>query len=85
MNVSIDVLKVAHHRSKTSSTEEWLHYWNPRYAVISVGAMNSYGHPSSEVIERLSEHQIGVFRTGQMGEVQIEVRKGALFQRIKLL
>jgi competence protein ComEC len=83
-NVSIDVLKVAHHGSKTSSTEEWLHYWNPRYAVISVGAINSYGHPSKEVIERLNEHKISVFRTDQMGEVQIGVRKGALFERIKL-
>jgi competence protein ComEC len=83
-NVSIDVLKVAHYGSKTSSTEEWLKYWNPRYAVISVGVINSYGHPSLEVIERLREHQIGVFRTDQMGEVQIGVRKGSLFQRIKL-
>jgi hypothetical protein len=71
-------------RSKTSSTEEWLNYWNPHDAVISVGAVNSYGHPSTEVIERLKQHQIGVFRTDQMGEVQIGVRNGALYKRIKL-
>ena len=39
----IDVLKVAHHGSKTSTTPEWLDYWKPAVAVISVGAMNSYG------------------------------------------
>lgn len=49
------VLKVAHHGSKSSSIEEFLRVVNPKIALIGVGSNNLYGHPSSEVIERLDE------------------------------
>ncbi|MDR6551270.1 competence protein ComEC [Paenibacillus qinlingensis] len=83
-NPYIDVLKVAHHGSKTSTTLEWLAYWNPAVAVISVGAMNTYGHPSPEIIDHLMNAKAGIFRTDRMGEVQMEVRKEGIFTRMKL-
>jgi competence protein ComEC len=82
--IPIDVLKIAHHGSKTSTTGAWLDYWKPRNAVISVGAMNSYGHPSPEVVQRLQQNNTTVFRTDQMGEVQLKVKGGVLYSRTKL-
>ncbi|MDB5056205.1 MAG: competence protein ComEC [Bacilli bacterium] len=81
---SIDVLKVAHHGSKTSTTEQWLDYWRPKLAVISVGEHNTYGHPTEEVLTRLSQHQIDIFRTDQQGEVQMIMTEKGLQTRVKL-
>lgn len=72
----IDVLKVAHHGSKTSTGDDWLSFWRPRLAVISVGARNSYGHPSPIVTERLAQRAIPTKRTDRDGEVQIRVGSG---------
>ncbi|WP_135546585.1 ComEC/Rec2 family competence protein [Paenibacillus cymbidii] len=81
----VDVLKVAHHGSKTSTGDDWLSFWQPRLAVISVGARNSYGHPSPIVTERLALHQVPTKRTDLDGEVQIRVsRSGQLGVRTKL-
>jgi len=80
----IDVLKVAHHGSRTSTTEAWLDYWRPRTAVISVGATNSYGHPSPDVLTRLGQNGINVLRTDEMGEVQLRVVQRHIFARTKL-
>ncbi|GIP35878.1 DNA internalization-related competence protein ComEC/Rec2 [Paenibacillus sp. J2TS4] len=71
----IDVLKVGHHGSKTSTTEEWLHYWQPRHAVISAGVNNRYGHPSPVVVERLENNEVNVLRTDLNGEIQMIVSK----------
>lgn len=49
------ILKVAHHGSKTSSTEEFIEAVNPKIALIGVGKNNKFGHPNEEVIERLKE------------------------------
>jgi competence protein ComEC len=81
----IDFLKIAHHGSKSSTTEAWLSYWNPHNTVISVGATNSYGHPAPEVVNRVSQAGARIFRTDQMGEVQVEVKKGRMFTRVKLV
>ncbi|NOV03541.1 DNA internalization-related competence protein ComEC/Rec2 [Paenibacillus planticolens] len=80
----IDVMKIAHHGSKYSSSQEWLDYWQPGTAVISVGAGNRYGHPSADVVERLRMSGVHIFRTDRMGEVQMEVRKEGVFSRVKL-
>lgn len=66
-----DVLKVGHHGSHTSSTEEFLDAVNPEFAVISVGYANSYGHPNRDVLERLEEHHTEIFRTDQDGLITI--------------
>ena len=64
-----DVLKVAHHGSKTSSTEEFLAAASPAFALISAGFENSYGHPDSSVLERLAEHHTMTLRTDRDGLV----------------
>lgn len=68
LNLESDVLKIAHHGSKTSSNQIFLQAVNPGLAVISVG-QNPYGHPHQEVLERLWEIQ--VFRTDLNGDVKI--------------
>ena len=71
-NISADVLKVPHHGSKTSSTEEFLRAVNPKFSVIQVGAGNEYGLPSQEVFERLKNFTTNqVYRNDENGEVII--------------
>jgi competence protein ComEC len=65
------ILKVPHHGSKTSSTEEFLERVQPLYAVISVGLENSYGHPNPDVLARLREHRAVIFRTDRDGLISI--------------
>jgi competence protein ComEC len=67
----IDVLKVGHHGSRTSSTEEFLTAVSPTFAVISDGFENSYGHPHPDVIARLEQHRAEVLRTDQQGLISI--------------
>lgn len=64
---AVDVLKVAHHGSATSSTPELLAATRPKFAVISVGAQNTYGHPRAEVLMRLHDAHAQVFRTDADG------------------
>ena len=64
------VLKVAHHGSKFSTSEEFLKKARPKLAVISVGK-NSFGHPTEEVLRRLSNQAIRILRTDQEGEVEV--------------
>ncbi len=69
-NLSSDVLKIAHHGSKTSSSEEFLKSVLPKIAVISVGKNNRYGHPHPEVLENLDKHGIKVLRTDWQGDIK---------------
>jgi competence protein ComEC len=64
-----DVIKIAHNGSKTSSTPEFLAAVRPRYAVISVGARNTFGHPRREVLERLGAMGVATYRTDTLGAV----------------
>ena len=64
-----DLLKVAHHGSATSTTPELLAAVHPRYAVISVGYNNSFGHPRQKVLERLQSHHVQTYRTDLFGAV----------------
>lgn len=70
-NIESDILKVAHHGSKYSSSQEFVSRVNPSAAVIPVGK-NNYGHPSDEVIERMESMGISVFRTDISGAIGIE-------------
>lgn len=82
---SLDVLKVAHHGSKTSTTEAWLRWWKPKIGVISVGVNNIYRHPSSETIEILTAQHTQVMRTDLLGEIQSVVYNGGIEWRAKLI
>ena len=62
-DISADVLKVGHHGSNTSTTEEFLKAVNPTYAVISVGKGNDYGHPHKETLKLLEKFNCKVYRT----------------------
>ena len=64
-----DVLKVGHHGSSTSSSYVFLREVMPQYAVISAGEGNSYGHPHEEVLSRLYDAQVTVYRTDEQGTV----------------
>lgn len=72
-DLDTDILKVAHHGSKTSSSEEFLRRVTPAAAVISVGRDNRYGHPSPEVVSRFSALGIPVYRTDMNGTIGIHV------------
>lgn len=67
--LSAAVLKVGHHGSDTSSAAAYLSAVHPKYAVISCGEGNSYGHPHQEILDRLAEAGIEVFRTDQKGTI----------------
>ncbi len=64
-----DVLKAAHHGSRTANTEAFLEAVDPSCVVISCGEDNSYGHPHAEVLNRLREKGISIFRTDDQGTV----------------
>jgi competence protein ComEC len=68
-NPEADLLKVAHHGSSTSTIPELLAAVHPRFAVISVGARNVYGHPRREVLDRLAEAHVLTYRTDMDGAV----------------
>lgn len=68
LELSADVLKVAHHGSKTSSSTAFLRAVSPKYAVISCG-FNDYGHPTPEVLSRLAQVGAQVYRTDLSGDI----------------
>ena len=69
-----DILKVAHHGSKYSSSEAFIEACSPQVAVISVGAHNFYGHPAPATLERLENYGCNIFRTDLEGAVVLEYR-----------
>ena len=72
------VLKIAHHGSASSTSDEWLNAVNPTAAIISCGMNNEYGHPTAEVLERLQERGIQTFRTDLQGDIAIYEQDGKL-------
>ncbi len=76
-NVSkIDVLKIGHHGSKTSSSKEFINEINPNYSIISVGKNNRYSHPNKEVINNLDNSKI--YRTDQDGSIMFKIKNNKL-------
>ena len=72
---SSQILKVAHHGSKTSSIKEFIDAINPKIALIGVGENNKFGHPNEEVITRLKTRGTRIYRTDQNGEILVMVDK----------
>ena len=70
IDLKSDILKVAHHGSKYSTSGEFLENVKPKIAVISVGK-NSYGHPTPETLQRLENFDIHILRTDEYGDIKI--------------
>lgn len=67
----IDVLKVGHHGSRTSTSEDFIEQTKPEVAVISLGEGNSYGHPHKETMDLLNEYNVIIYRTDTQGTIHI--------------
>ena len=72
----IDVLKVGHHGSKTSSSKEFIKEVNPKYSIISAGKNNRYGHPNKEALDNLKNSKI--YRTDQDGSIMFKIKNNKL-------
>ncbi len=79
-----DIIKIPHHGSKTSSTEELLENVLPRIALIGVGKDNLFGHPSIETIDKLNEMKIKIYRTDVNGEIMVDINKNEI-KKIKTI
>ncbi|MBO6195413.1 MAG: ComEC family DNA internalization-related competence protein [Bacilli bacterium] len=72
----VDILKVGHHGSNTSSSKEFINEINPKYSVISVGKNNRYGHPNKEVLDNLEDSKI--YRTDEEGSIMFKIKNNKL-------
>ena len=70
-NIDIDVLKVAHHGSRYSSSYEFLNIATPEFAIVSVGEENSYEHPHIEAINRIKKHTNNIYMTKDVGTIHL--------------
>ena len=80
-----DILKVGHHGSKTSSTEDFIKYVKPKIALIGVGKNNNFGHPSDEVIKRLNAYGVIVYRTDNMGEIILKINEKGFIKTKRII
>lgn len=71
----VDLIKVGHHGSKTSSNKAFIQAVSPQYAVITCGVGNKYGHPNQETLDTLNEFGIEIYRTDQMGNIIFDITK----------
>lgn len=68
-DISADILKIGHHGSSTSTSENFLKKVNPSIGVISVGEGNVYNHPNDDILERLKKNEITIYRTDTNGTI----------------
>ncbi len=80
INFDCDVLKVGHHGSRTSSSQDFLNIATPEFAVISVGEDNSYGLPCEDVIEKLENIGAEVIRTDYVGDIVFSIENGQIIR-----
>ncbi|MCD8195067.1 MAG: ComEC/Rec2 family competence protein [Coprobacillus sp.] len=69
-SIPCDVLKVGHHGSSTSSSDEFIRYLDPNDAIISCGLNNSYGHPTNQTLETLNKYGVNIYRTDLEGSIR---------------
>lgn len=72
-NIRSQILKVGHHGSETSSSNEFLAAVNPEVGLISVGAGNSYGLPKTQTLQRLQRRNVATYRTDQNGIISVRI------------
>lgn len=72
--MKVNILKVGHHGSATSSSEELLNNLMPDIALIGVGEENNFGHPNKVVLDRLNKRGAKIYRTDKMGEIVLKVK-----------
>nr|HOO68001.1 DNA internalization-related competence protein ComEC/Rec2 [Bacilli bacterium] len=77
-DLDIDILKVAHHGSKTSSSYEFLNNITPLYSIISVGVDNKFGHPSSITLNNLKKVNSKIYNTSIDGSVKFKIKNGKI-------
>ena len=75
----IDILKIGHHGSSRSISEELLDVLQPEYALISVGEYNRYGHPASAIVELLDKHGVHILRSDLSGELSCVFKKNGIY------
>lgn len=80
----VDVMKVAHHGSKTSTSASWLNAWKAKASVISAGVNNMYGHPHPDVVGRLKQSRSIIYQTNLHGEIQMRMKETHIETRTKL-
>jgi len=80
---TVDILKVAHHGSNTSTSAHFVQTIKPKMAMISVGEKNRYGHPAEEVLQRLAD--VHVYRTDQHGAIIVHIRPDKMILKTQLL
>ena len=73
---NIDVLKVGHHGSKTSSGQKFIDEIKPKYSIISIGKNNRYGHPNDSVLDNLGDSKI--YRTDKDGSIMFKIKNNKL-------
>lgn len=83
--VQSTLLKIGHHGSNGSTSEEFLRVVNPRYAVISVGKRNSYGHPSPRVLQLLDRPDVHLMRTDRDGEITYQTDGETVWVKTRVL
>jgi competence protein ComEC len=71
-DLKADVLKVAHHGSKNATSQNFLEKVQPKFAIISVGADNQFGHPNAMTVKRLENIGAEIFRTDEDGDIKIK-------------
>ncbi|MBU1146685.1 MBL fold metallo-hydrolase, partial [Patescibacteria group bacterium] len=70
VDLKADVLKVGHHGSRNATSQNFLEKVQPKFAVISVGAKNTFGHPNKTILNRLEKNGVEIFRTDQDGDIR---------------
>ena len=70
-DITSDVIKIGHHGSEYSTSEDFLNKVNPKYAIIQVGKNNIYKHPNKETLEKLNKNNIKIYRTDINGTIKI--------------
>jgi len=82
----MDILKVGHHGSKTSSTKPFLNLVQPRLSIFSSGLNNRYGHPNKDVVARFEEMKLPTLNTAEVGTIEVTVTKNGftVFKTINL-